>query len=330
MSDLDLDALVEQTTEAGQLRRDLRVAAERIGLLTDRVVDLDRQLRFSDAVAAAVPRPPKWTRAKAKKHGATLVLLLTDLHLDETVDPAQVGGLNDFDRAIALARLERLFVGATKFAKDYAAGLEVGNAIVLWGGDIVSGEIHSELTESNEGTVVETLIHWLEPLQAGVTLLADEFGRVHNVAVVGNHGRRQARPRYKARAHDNFDWLLYGLLARGGDERITWQIPDSLWADIQIHNSHVRLEHGDEAKGGTGISAAMAPLLLRQHRLSKIYASANRPLDLLVTGHLHRRHISPGLVVGGSLKGDDEYSLGRGFDHAPASQELMLIGDRGG
>lgn len=324
----DIEALVESTTEIGQLRRDLRTERDKVRQLTDQVNELQQTLDITEAVHGADPMPPEWVAAKpTKRHTATLGILITDTHLDEVVDPDQVGGLNAYSREIAYGRLERAFTGAVKVARDYLSGVDIGGVVVLWGGDIVSGEIHDELTESNEATTVETLVHWLEPLTAGVELLASEFGRVHNVGVPGNHGRRQRRPRYKSRSHDNYDWLMYRLLARQHAERddVTWQIPDSLFADVEIYDLHLRLEHGDEARGGSGISAAMSPLMLRQHRLAKQYASAGRELDLLVTGHFHRRHFSPGLLVGASLKGDDEYSLGRGFDHAPPSQEAFVV-----
>lgn len=329
----DIEALVETTTEIGQLRSDLRTEREKTQRLAQQVNDLQRALDLADAVAGADPQPPKWVAAPSKKkHEATLCLLVTDTHLDEVVNPDEVGGLNAYNREIAMGRLERAFTGAVKVARDYLSGIHIGGVVVLWGGDIVSGEIHGELTKSNEATTVETLVHWLEPLTAGVTLLADELGvPVHNVGVPGNHGRRQKKPHYKGRAADNYDTMLYHLLARQVKDRedITWQIPQSLWADIEVRGTHIRLEHGDEAKGGSGISSAMAPLLLLQHRRSKQYAAADRQLDLMVLGHFHSRYQAPGLIAGGTLKGTDEYAAGKGFAHQDASQEVFLVGDRG-
>lgn len=328
----DIEALVESTTEIGQLRRELRVERDKVGRLAGQVIDLSRSLDLAEAVAGANPQPPKWVAAKPKKaHAATLCLLVTDTHLDEVVNPDEVGGLNAYDRGIATGRLERAFTGAVKIARDYLSGITIDGAVILWGGDILSGEIHGELEESNEAKTVETLVHWLEPLAAGVDLLARSFGRVHCVGVPGNHGRRTRKPRYKGRSADNFDTMLYHLLARTHAERddITWQVSKALYADVDVRGLHVRLEHGDEAKGGTGIASAMSPLFLLHHRRTRQYAAAGRQLDLLVTGHFHSRYQAPGLLVGGTMKGTDEYSSGRGFAHQEPSQEVFIVGDRG-
>jgi hypothetical protein len=49
---------------------------------------------------------PRWLTPKspAKGHRATLNLLLTDTHFDEVVDPAQIDGLNAYNREIAVMR----------------------------------------------------------------------------------------------------------------------------------------------------------------------------------------------------------------------------------
>jgi hypothetical protein len=313
---------------AAELRRQLAQERRRTKQLEEDIARLRRHLGILERVAAASPRPPRWlARRSSGGNHATPCLLVTDTHFDEVVRADEVGGVNAYDRRIAELRLESAFAGAVRVAKDYIGGFTWDGAVVLLGGDLISGDIHEELVATNEGTVVETVLYWTEPLAAGIRLLAEEFGRVHVVSVPGNHGRRSRRPRYKRRAQDNFDWLLSWSVQRtlASDDRITWHIPSALHAEVQVYSTHIRLEHGDEARGGTGISAALAPLALLQHRRLKQAQAMSRPLDLLVLGHWHRRHVLPGLILGGTLKGPDEYTLGRGYDAEPASQELFVV-----
>lgn len=319
----DIEALAEEATEIGQLRRELRTERARSEQLARQVAELRSALDLADAVQHADPTAPTWTRRKGKgKNKAIGVLLVTDTHFDELVRPEEVQGLNAYDRDIAYGRLERAFRNAVTVSKEYAGRIDYDGFVVLFGGDILSGSIHAELRESNVATDPETIVHWLEPMEAGLRLLAAEFPKLHVVGVVGNHGRRQKKPRYKRRAKDNLDWLFYQMLARqfAADDEVTFQVPDSLWALVELYDTTLLVEHGDEFKGGSGIAGAMSPLLLGEHRRRK-----QHDFDVLVTGHFHNRFIKEGLITGGCLKGPDEYSMGRGFAPSEASQELFLV-----
>lgn len=308
-----------------ETQRKLREARARIHHLEQLLERAERELGVLRAVHASQPQVPRWLVTHDRgSHRATALVGLSDLHLDEVVRPAEVGGMNAYDRRIAGLRLQRAFERAVVLGRDLIGGWEYDGCCLLLGGDLISGDIHDELEQTNEATVVETTLHWTEPIAAGIKLLAEAYGRVHVVGVVGNHGRRQRRPRYKRRATDNWDWLLMRSVARllASDERVTWQVPQSLYADVRIYDMSLRLEHGDEARGGTGIAGALSPLLLLQHRRLKQY---RRGLDLLVVGHWHRRLVLPGLLAIGTLKGPDEYTLGRGFDTEPPSQEFAIV-----
>lgn len=201
-----------------------------------------------------------------------------------------------------------------------------------------SGDIHLDARETNEGTLVEGLVYWLEPMLAGIRMLADEFGRVHIAGVVGNHTRRTRQPRYKLRAIDNYDWLYYQLLARElkNDDRVTLQIPESADCIVPIFDTRLLLTHGDQFSGGSGISAMLSPLMLGDHRKLKKHVAASRyggedvNYDLMLCGHWHQRMIYDRIVVSGALKGYDEYAFLKNFSYAPASQELVVFAPQHG
>lgn len=335
MSDTrDIEALVESTTEIGQLRRDLRTANEKAERLARELSDNRRLLSLFESIEHAQPTPPEWTHTPTKgKHSATPVLLITDTHFDEVVNPDEIMGVNAYNREIGYQRIERAFHGAARVAKDLLGGWSYDGVVVLFGGDIVTGEIHDELTQTNEATVIDTMIHWLEPLAAGVKMLREEFGRVHVAGVVGNHGRNTRKPRAKRRVRDNFDWAIYRLLARDFRRHttVTFQVDDSPDAIVPIYDTRLLLTHGDQFRGGTGISGALAPLMLGEHRKRRKHSAAvhqGRPdldYDVMVMGHWHQRLVLPGLIVGDTLKGYDEYAAVSNFPYAPPSQELMVV-----
>ena len=271
-------------------------------------------------------KPPKWLTRTPKKaeRVATLCTVLSDMHFDEVVDPSEVDGRNAYNRVIAEQRLERYFSGVVRLARHYLAGLTYEGVVVFMAGDSISGDIHEELTETNEGTALETCLYWTERLAAGLGVLADEFGKVHVPVVVGNHGRRTRKPRSKRRARDNFDWLIGQMLARHfqNDPRVTFQIPDSTDALVPIYDSTFLLTHGDQVGGGGGIGGIWPPLMRMVAR-----KRTRHDFDSLICGHWHSLVMAPssGLIVNGSTKGFDEYAATSNFVPERAQQALFTV-----
>lgn len=277
------------------------------------VEDLRRRLGLYEHLDAQKLVAPEWTApSRASEHHAIPSLLLTDVHWDESVNPAEVEGYNCYNRRIAEMRVQRAFTGAVKLTRDYFAGVHYDGFQLFLGGDLLSGIIHEELTETNQATLCESILTVVEPLEAGINLLAKEFGRVNVTAVVGNHGRRTKKPRSKYRAKDNFDWLVYQLIAKTmrGRKDVSVSVGESADAVVSLYQTRYRLTHGDQFRGGSGISGELAPLLLGVHRKTRRQAALNTPFDVMVMGHFHQTLWLPskGLIMGGSVVGYNEYA----------------------
>lgn len=319
----------EQAERIADLQRRIgAVTNQRDRALAD-LADMRKTLDLVSSLDEARTKPPKWLAPPTKgHHRATLNLLITDTHFDEVVRPEEVDGLNAYNREIAEMRLETAFKGAWKLARKYISGVEFDGVCLMLGGDIFSGLIHEELKETNQAEIMASVIHWIEPLEAGIGLLAEEFGKVHVVGVPGNHGRNTRKPRFKGRATDNFDWLLYKLIERDfrKDERVTVQVGNAMDAHVQVYGTRYLLTHGDQFKGGSGISGAMAPLMLGAHRKTRRQQAAGKPYDVMVMGHFHHELSLPsqGLIVGPCLKGYDEFAYGCNFPYSPPAQLLWI------
>jgi hypothetical protein len=306
--------------------RQLRTALDR---RLAEITDLRKQLGLLQSIEQTVLAPPKWVRTPTARRGrkAIVTLQLTDTHFDEVVNPAEVAFINAYDRAIAEQRLRRWVDRSIILARDYMAGIEIEGAVLFATGDILSGDIHAELKESNVDTLYASAVHWTEQLIAAISAIAEEFGKLHIGAVVGNHGRNSRKPVYKKRAQSNIEWLMWRLLARhfADDKRITFQVSDAMDLTIRVYDTNYLITHGDEFRGGTGISGAMAPLMLGQHRTTVRQMATDSPMDYLVVGHFHQyRPPSQGLVMGGSLKGYDEFAFGKRLRPEPAQQAFWI------
>ncbi len=330
MSDASLEEFAsgEETIRAlraaSKYKTEAEIAKSQVKSLTSELETLERQVDLLANLKAGSVKPPSWLRPKKKaKETGIVCAVLSDTHFDEVVSPNEIQGRNAYNREIAVQRLRKFFEKIVLLSNDYLTGLDYSGCVLFLGGDIFSGDIHHELTETNEDTMLGSTLFWVEQLSAGIGMLADEFGNVHIPCVVGNHGRRTRKPRAKLRARDNFDWFLAKTLESQWrtDDRITFQIPDSTDAFVEIHDSTYLLTHGDQASGGGGIGGIWPPIMRLVARKRN-----NADFTCMVLGHWHQLVMAPtsGFILNGSLKGYDEFAAVMNFPYEPPQQALWI------
>jgi hypothetical protein len=320
------DALAEPAAKSEREAKELRHALKESQTVIDR---LQRELGVLERIGHR-DTPPKWLTAPPKsraKHHATPWLMLSDLHLDEVVNPSELHGINAYNRTIAKQRLERVFLGAVNVTKNYWSEVIYDGVVVILGGDIFAGNIHEELKETNADTLLGSLDYWIDPIADGIHMMADTFGKVHIPVVAGNHGRMTRKPRAKQRARDNFDWFIGRALQRvfRSDPRVTFNIPDAADALVQSYGQTVLVTHGDQTSGGAGIGGIWPPIMRLDARKSQRQAAVNMPYDLMVMGHWHQLVFGPKFIINGSLVGYDEYAMVSNFGYEPPRQALWLM-----
>jgi hypothetical protein len=285
---------------------------------------LRKQLGLIQSYSASAPVPPVWARPtkKPRPGAATACLQLSDLHLDEVVNPEEVGGLNAYSREIAEKRLKRWALKACELGDMHRHAWD--GAVVFLGGDLVSGAIHDELKESNADFLPGTMIHWAPLLAAAIKQVADFYGRVHVPSVVGNHGRLTIKKQAKGRGRNSWDFLLAEMVRSHftGDDRVTWDVSGGSYLFVPVYGDHYYLTHGDEVGGGSGWAGIWSPLGTIARRGAELgQAHGIRPCAAVV-GHWHQlvQALSRGLALNGSLKGWDEFACTLRFRPEPAQQ----------
>lgn len=260
--------------------------------------------------------PPKWLVQKRPKENSGIPMALwSDWHWGETVFSEQVGHANQFNRAIAKERLRKLVNITIDLAYNHMTVPEYPGIVVCLGGDMISGNIHEELRETNEGAVLECLQEVKNEIATALTLIADKFGRVFVPCVVGNHGRTTMKPRAKNRAFENYEWNLYCQLEDyfRHDKRFTFDVRGETDAYFTVLGHRFLLTHGDTlgVKGGDGIIGALGPIARGTFKVGRSEAQIGRDFDTLLMGHWHTyipRGEAVPVIVNGTLKGYDEYA----------------------
>lgn len=278
--------------------------------------------------------PPEWTITPRDQESAPGVptLMLSDLHWGEVVQPAQVNHVNKFNLAIARERLKNCITAAIHLLKIISPKMDYPGIVVPLGGDMISGNIHEELTATNELNTMPTVLDLYGELIGAIDALLKVFPQVFLPCVTGNHGRDTRKIWTKDRHATSFDWLLYRFLAKhyDGDKRVTFYIPDGYAAYYRIYSHRYWLQHGDQFRGGDGIIGPLGPIIRGDHRTRSRNAQIDMDYDTMLIGHWHSYIHLGRLIVNSSLKGMDEYAFQNGFSFEVPSQALWLTHPRYG
>lgn len=308
-------------TEISRLQRDLKRTRGELAIAQA----LHTAVGTAAKLAAAI-RPPKWM-AKPAIDAAPGVptLLLSDFHWGEVVNPKEINGVNQFNLEIARARLERTVQKSIRLLRLLDPKMRYPGIVVALGGDMVTGDIHEELTQTNELPTIPTVLDLYEHLVPALALLAGTFGNLFVPCVSGNHDRNTRKIQSKLRNHTSFGWLLYQMLAKkfAGDARITFYIPDGSDAYYKLAGMRFGLTHGDQFRGGDGIIGHVGPVMRGDQKKRSRQSAIGMPYDLLMMGHWHTYMQWARGLTNGSLKGYDEYAFQNNFGFEPPQQALF-------
>lgn len=270
---------------------------------------------------------PEWLH-KPKAAGAPGVptLQLSDFHWGEKVNPAQIGGVNDFNLAIARRRLQSVVQGGIKLARILDPERRYPGVVVQLLGDMISGNIHEELQATNEINTMPTVLDLYRSLVPALKLLADEFGQVFVACVGGNHGRDTKKIWSKDRNHTSFDWLLYQFLAVAfaEDTRVQFYIPDGSDGLYRVYGTRYLITHGDQFKAGDSIIGPVGPVMRGEQKKLSRNVAVGQEYDVMCFGHWHQRMLWARGRGNGTLKGFDEYAFQGNFRFEPPSQNFWV------
>jgi hypothetical protein len=295
---------------------------EQAGITEDRVLSEVIGLRDN------LPDPPEWlieTQRTSRGPGVPAVMA-TDWHGGEVVDPSQIGGMNEFNSEILRARAQTLFRTTVDLLKNHMVCPKYPGIVLVLGGDMVAGEIHPELAATNDLETMPAVLEVWSLLASGIASLREAFGNVYVVGVAGNHGRTTHKPVAKGRAFGNYDWLIYQFLRKRfeGDQRVRFNVPSGPDASFQLYGTRYLLTHGDQFRGGDGMIGALGPVIRGDHKKRSRNGQIGQDYDTLLLGHWHQLIQMQRLIIGGTLKGYDEYAYSLNVPYEPPRQPLWI------
>lgn len=286
--------------------------------------------KFLDEFSAPT-RPLKIHRRETTSglREGTAVVLASDWHIEEVVDPMKIAGRNAYNLDIAQARATRFFQGVEWLA-NFARNEFTLREIVLWlGGDLMSGHIHEELMETNELSPAETILKLRDMLVGGIDYLLEDpkLECLKIPCSFGNHGRTTQKFRSKTGAENSFEWLLYNVLAWHYEKepRVQFAVDKSRHQYVEAYDFRLHFHHGDTVRFWGGVGGLSIPLNKRIPKWDNVLRS-----DYHHIGHFHQAIDLGRVLVNGSLIGYNEYAMDQGCDFEPPQQMFYVLDSKRG
>lgn len=305
--------------------------------------DAERRCAAAEDVRSGLglssPILPHTIKSKAiNTHGRqSVVLHVSDLHAGEVIRSQEILGSNKYDLATFRLRSDRLFSSAAKLCADHWPRNDKPpeEVIICLGGDLISGSIHPELAETNEGTDYQIFREVAERVAGGIEHIRDTTGlpiRVYSVP--GNHGRQTLKPQSKRQGLQSWDILVadFAEAALRHDDQIKWFRSEGTDCYFDVLGFPILLTHGHAMGAGAGQGfVGPAGSIVRGHqKVCHTEFRQRRPVYLVLSAHHHTTVKTPWGWSNGSLVGYNEYVRSFRGEPEPAQQSMFVIHERKG
>jgi len=283
--------------------------------------------------------PAEWATParKAGKAEHMPYLLTSDFHCGEVVKAEETDASYGYDSATFQRRYRLMIDTAIYLATKHSGeNWKFPGFIYARGGDIISGQLHPELIETDDLTPLEAVQMVAEEEMGGVRKLLDAFGRVEvkSFGAGGNHDRDLFKPTTKRAAAHSYDYLVEVMLRREfkRNSRVTFQTSRSFDVRFPIYEMNILLTHGDRmgSRGGQGFIGPAATILRGVQKVMQEQLALGHRVDRVDHGHFHYPMILPFVLSNGSMPGYTEYAKQFRMRPQPPQQVLCFHHPRRG
>lgn len=307
--------------EASRLRGELTALRKKYEAALGQI-DREKQARENLTALAGV-KSKKITRSRpaGKRPEATAILVCSDWHVEERVDPATNVPGNEYTLDIADRRIKQLVQRASMLIEHEQSLTNIRRVVVAALGDMITGQIHDDLVEMTQLAPLAAT-RWAGERLGGVIDAMSEIAPVVVATSSGNHGRTTHKPRIATENEHSFEQHLYlTMAAQEKRKHVSWQIGHGYLNIVELDGFPVRFHHGHAIRFGGGVGGLTIPA-------NKAIANWNisRRVSLDVFGHWHTFCWLPyRFVANGSLIGHNAFADRIKAEFQPPSQSLIIV-----
>lgn len=276
------------------------------------------------------PRPDA-TPAGPKDH--QMMLVVSDAHFPEVVDPLQTFGLS-YGPDVCKRRMTYLRDKLIRYIDLRSSAFPIRKVTLAVNGDMLSGDIHEELAITNFMPTSQALTEMSYMLYDFGSAVSEMVEDVEMIVMPGNHPRLTKKPMFKQK-WNNWETVMGHFVAGLAKDRFTVTVPKDLVYRHKIFDRTIGISHGDGVKAQSFAGIPHYAMEKRRTKLQSLLRQVGQEqLDMLVYGHFHQLIYDEGqgcsLLINGSIKGGDEFSTGTTYSAQTPVQALCTFHPRHG
>lgn len=296
------------------------------------------QVLFDSVIAAVSAIDPAHILYKPKSESSNTsienIVQNADWHIGARQDSIEIENINEFNYAIANTRVDDLMHRINRVVDRSRNSYNISSCTVICTGDMVSGDIHDELTRTNEFPVPVQVVKAAELFAKGIITLAQNFGHLKvEYLTADNHARLTKKPQAKEQGINSFNYLVAiiaeKLLSR--QNNVEFNIHTEPQKVVNVIDRQYLIMHGHQVRAWSGhawYGWDRKATKESQSRLSMIMDNPSRIKDLgfhkIIASHFHTPIDTLYYSICGSLSGTDAYDHQAGR-YAPPSQPSWFV-----
>lgn len=307
------------------------ISDERHGLRkeADRLIKENKELRkLVDIFNASTDFQPvsieRKLSDKSSKTEATAIVLASDWHLEQRVDPRRLTYHNEYNLQISETRSKQFFQNVVKLLIKEQQSTKIEHLVLWLGGDFISSNIHEALTAICLLGPSQAIIFAQELIIGGIQYLLDNTNvQITCPTSCGNHSRITKKVWISTEEDNSLETIIYHNIKQyfRNEKRFELIMPEGPVTFLSVYGKTLAFAHGHHGvKYQGGIGGLAVPL--KRHILRKY---SKRSIYMLCIGHFHAYEQAANYAVNGSLIGWDDYSESCGFEYDVPKQTFFLV-----
>ncbi len=272
-------------------------------------------------------------RDDVESRAQSAVLLLSDTHVGQVIEPCQTQGFGKYDFPTFLARLKFYEQAVISIIRDHTT-TNLDELVICLGGDMIHGALNHGSEAAQHNTLFQQFYGAGHAIAQFIRNLAAYVPKVQIYCTVGNHPRWANQHKMPTEnRYSNFDQFLYAYIQALTAEvdGLNWHLDTQPFALFDVQGFRFHLSHGDNMKGGD------KALGIPNHGVGRLVSSNSQLFGKLdeaaphyyLMGHLHRSitlpHSRGSVIFNGGFPGIDGYGLAGGFSPVDPKQVFFLV-----